>query len=36
MVLLHLPDRLQFPFQAMWVNRQRPQGKEVEVVEMSP
>lgn len=32
----YLDDRLQFPFQARWVNRQRPQGKEVEVVEMSP
>ncbi|NJM17966.1 MAG: calcium-binding protein [Richelia sp. SM1_7_0] len=32
----YLEDKLQFPFKAKWVNRQRPQGKEVEVVEMSP
>lgn len=32
----YLEDKLQFPFKARWVNRQRPQGKEIEVVEMSP
>ncbi|BAY84349.1 hypothetical protein NIES267_38450 [Calothrix parasitica NIES-267] len=32
----YLQDKLQFPFKAKWVNRQRPQGKEIEVVEMSP
>lgn len=32
----YLQDKLQFPFKAKRVNRQRPQGKEIEVVEMSP
>mgnify|MGYP001799748129 FL=1 len=32
----YLEDKLQFPFKANWVNPQRPQGKEIEVVEMSP
>jgi hypothetical protein len=32
----YLQDKLQFPFKARWVNRQRPQGKEIEVIEMSP
>jgi hypothetical protein len=32
----YLQDKLQFPFKAKWENRQRPQGKEIEVVEMSP
>ncbi|MEO0935392.1 MAG: calcium-binding protein [Cyanobacteria bacterium J06641_2] len=32
----YLEDKLQFPFKAKWVNRQRPQGKEIEVVDMSP
>lgn len=32
----YLDDKLQFPFKAQWVNRQRPKGKEVNVIEMSP
>lgn len=29
-------DRLHFPFQAKWISRKRPEGSDVEVIEMSP
>ncbi|MEO0969461.1 MAG: calcium-binding protein [Cyanobacteria bacterium J06639_18] len=32
----YLDDRINFPFQAKWVSRQRLQGRDVEVIEMSP
>jgi Calcium binding len=32
----YLDERIRFPFQAKWTSRQRPQGRDVEVIEMSP
>ena len=32
----YLSDNIQFPFRGKWTNRQRPGGKEVTVLEMSP
>lgn len=32
----YLEDRINFPFQAKWVSRQKPEGRDVRVLEMSP
>ena len=32
----YLEDRINFPFQAKWVSRQKPEGRDVKVLEMSP
>jgi hypothetical protein len=32
----YLDDKLHFPFQAKWISRKRPEGRDVEVIEMSP
>lgn len=32
----YLDDRLHLPFQAKWTSRQRPEGRDVQVIEMSP
>lgn len=32
----YLQDRINFPFKAKWVSRQKPEGRDVTVLEMSP
>ncbi|BAZ02837.1 hypothetical protein NIES37_68500 [Tolypothrix tenuis PCC 7101] len=32
----YLEDRISFPFAAKWISRKRPQGRDVEAIEMSP
>lgn len=32
----YLEDRINFPFKAKWVSRQKPEGRDVKVLEMSP
>jgi hypothetical protein len=32
----YLQDRINFPFKAKWVSRQKPEGRGVTVLEMSP
>ena len=32
----YLEDRIDFPFKAKWINRHKPEGRNVTVLEMSP
>ncbi len=32
----YLEDRINFPFKAKWLNRNKPEGRDVMVIEMSP
>lgn len=32
----YLQDKINFPFKAKWVSRQKPKGRDVTVLEMSP
>ena len=32
----YLEDRLDFPFKAKWISRNKPEGRQVTVLEMSP
>lgn len=32
----YLAENMDFPFQAKWISRKRPEGRNVEVVDMSP
>ncbi|MDJ0636458.1 MAG: calcium-binding protein [Xenococcaceae cyanobacterium MO_188.B29] len=32
----YLEDRINFPFKAKWINRNKPEGRDVMVIEMSP
>jgi Calcium binding len=32
----YLAENMDFPFKAQWITRRRPEGRDVEVIEMSP